>query len=316
MIPAEEGFLFTEVIEENIAKLGEKKTLVVFTTDDYLPYGGINVKKYLTKYHFTRSTGIPLSQYLDFCVNGAVCPDIDPKLKDLLDDPNNVLVGDNRTSGEVLKDILYTCDRYSKNTNTLVVLYLTQSTKFSYSCMRDYPILITKVSMVKSVLTEMKKSSSITIREIRKSYKEFERFSNKIPRSAFIKNMNYNLYHISTNGEIKELVPRITNKPLDGENIFISRISASPTVDECFKAIGLNSVVHEKTHSRIYYVYRLLLTSSHHVVKPTKKLVPDVNMTNEHWVLEPVKVELLGYITVKYDVELDRFTFDDSNMPE
>lgn len=320
MIPAEEGFLFTEITEENIAKLGEKRTLVVFTTDDSFEYGGINYKKYMSSYNYSKATSFPIHKYLKYKigVDGAKCPVIVDELRTLLDDPKNVPCTDDHTVGEIISNILTTCDTYSKNTNTLVIAYLSDTDKFSYACMRNYPIIITQVSMVKSISHKLVSSNAISVKQLKSYYKDFERFSKKIPKSAYIKNMKFDLYHISPNGDIKELLPRHTTKPLRTENIGIPRVSAAPSIDACFRAIGIGSVEREKDKRKTFYVYKLKPNANTRIVKPTKEMVPDQAYTNEYWILDPVPVELLGTIVayVEETEVCERIRFDTTNMPE
>jgi len=316
LIPAEEGFLFTQITEENINKLGEKRTLIVFTTDDSLNFGGINPKKYMNKYHFSKVIDFPLFKYLLFRIEITdKCPHIDSDLKNLLDDPKNVSVSDDAKMGDVVYDILTTCDKYSKLKNTLVVAHLSDVMSFSYKCMREYPIIITQVSMVKSTMNRLAGNSTMNIKQIRNMYRNFEVFDKNIPKSLYIKNMKFDLFHISPNPNIKELTPRITDKPLDFENVIIKRISTAPSVDACFRAIGLNGIGREKDKKRTYYVYRIVVDKNTRIVKPTTNMVPDQSYTNEYWILDTVPVEMIGSIIVSIDKN-NNFIFDTSNMPE
>ena len=122
LIPAEEGFLFTDIREDNITKLGEKRTLLVFTTDDTIDYGGINYKKYLSKYNFSKVISFPLDRYILYRIKADIqCPKMDTSLKSLLED--KITFDDNNTIGELIKMLLTVCDDYSKNTNTMVIAY-------------------------------------------------------------------------------------------------------------------------------------------------------------------------------------------------
>ena len=99
---------------------------------------------------------------------------------------------------------------------------------------------------------------------------------------------------------------------MDDENIRIPRVSAAPNIDSCFRAVGFQDRVKNKPVN--FYVYKLQLTNQHRIVKPSTDLVPDQEETNEYWVLDPVKVECLGYITITLDKENNRYNFDDSHM--
>lgn len=317
LIPAEEGFLFTDIREDNITKLGEKRTLLVFTTDDTIDYGGINYKKYLTKYNFSKVVSFPLDRYILYRIKADTqCPKMDVSLRSLLEDKDKITFNDNNTIGELTKMILSICDEYSKNTNTMVIAYLSDTNRFSYTFMREYPIVITHASIVKSVLHGITSSNSLSVKQLVKHYESFKRLDNIIPKSLFVKDMKFDLFHISPNGEIKELTPRITSKPLKSENIGIYRISAAPSIDACFRAIGIGAVEREKDKRKKYYVYKLRISKDTRIVKPTKELVPDQEYTNEYWILDPVPVDLLGTITVSVDEKQDKLLFDTTDMPE
>ena len=95
----------------------------------------------------------------------------------------------------------------------------------------------------------------------------------------------------------------VTSKPMDNENFGIARISAAPTVDGCFRGVGAKA-------SGRYQVYRLLLTKDSRVVKPTTKLVPDRDKSDEYWVLTATKVKNIGYVDVTVNKDGSK-SFDD-----
>lgn len=86
----------------------------------------------------------------------------------------------------------------------------------------------------------------------------------------------------------------------------IPRISFSPTLEQCFRAIWPNIDQYFKIKKYPYlefYVYTPILTPSNKVVPPNvlldERWVWDAHITYEHWVLNPVKMHLLGKCRVK-----------------
>ena len=316
---AEEGFLFTTSTEENIDELKRRdKCLCIFTSSGMLKYGGINerlIKNLTSKYSFKKYENINLMEYI---------------MKRISKDPNKKY-DVNCTDAEIIKllddiemsekdfttDIVTRCikalDNYSVVTQKLICAVITIPRLYSMALMRSQPIIIADASLISSFF-----KSSIAAKNpvagaafVASSQYSFKVLDNKIPTKMIVKgsDIKFPLYHVSPNKEIKELVPRVTVKPMRGENVRIARISCAPSIDGCFRAVGL------KTDSSIrYYVYRLQLDPQARVVRPTPQLVPDRNMTDEYWVLDPTPVENLGYITVTLDKKANRYRFDDSKV--
>lgn len=108
------------------------------------------------------------------------------------------------------------------------------------------------------------------------------------------------LYHVSE-AEIDVLTPRPTATAMDNENTGVARISASPHVDYCFKAIG-GVIQNKKPGIHLYRVYKLRLNKESKIFIPNRKAVPDVNVTHEHWVLTETLVDLITSIyTVNFE---------------
>ena len=61
-------------------------------------------------------------------------------------------------------------------------------------------------------------------------------------------------------------------------------------------------------------LYQLNIQPNTRIVKPTTKLVPDVEETSEYWVLDEIGVTKLGYVTISYNKKTNRYEFDDSKM--
>lgn len=135
-----------------------------------------------------------------------------------------------------------------------------------------------------------------------------------ITDNMYTHNKGLSLYHVSPNGSLKELTPKYSAKPIKGEDNSIKRISAAPTIDGCFRGVGYNLNPGDKPIK--YYIYKLILTDSTKIIKPTSKIVPDRDLSDEYWVLNPVKVKSLGYITISLDSKTNKYQFDDSKVIE
>ena len=119
------------------------------------------------------------------------------------------------------------------------------------------------------------------------------------------------LYHVSPKANITTLQPKLSSKPLKGEENTTKRISAAPSIDGCFRAVGYDLKPGE---SAKYYIYMLILTKDSKVVKPTKDQVPDQSLGNEYWVLTPTKTKSLGYIEITADPKTGSYSFDESHV--
>ncbi len=116
--------------------------------------------------------------------------------------------------------------------------------------------------------------------------------------------------HISTNGNLRSMVPRIGQRQLKDEDRTIPRICGCESIKGCI--LGHSAVYHMVTNGEsfdgnawhegevpVFHIYR---ANVEELVRPTKKLVPDVTVTRELWVvpyspescnLKPEKVGML-----------------------
>jgi hypothetical protein len=96
-----------------------------------------------------------------------------------------------------------------------------------------------------------------------------------------------------TNMDGKTLTPRIP-KNFFTENGFednkTKRVCFAQSIDKCLMGLSMNCKGKE------FYVH--VPVGSFKVVHPTKAQVPDVHITGEAWICEPVKIECLGKIKV------------------
>ena len=112
-------------------------------------------------------------------------------------------------------------------------------------------------------------------------------------------NRNVSLYHISKIDISNNiLIPRIPNNYFTRngfENNTVKRISASTTINGCIAGLSMNCKNME------FFVYKLVPPYDNNSLKikvPTTKDVPDCKLTNEIWILNDAKCELVGKIKV------------------
>lgn len=101
------------------------------------------------------------------------------------------------------------------------------------------------------------------------------------------------LYHISKDTDIKVFTPTITRRTLEKENKTVSRISTCPTLVGCLMGYQSHDYdfVERYTTKSIdgkrkvpfkggYSVYNI---PYEYCIEPSRSLLPDQNVTNEHW---------------------------------
>jgi len=115
--------------------------------------------------------------------------------------------------------------------------------------------------------------------------------------------MNIRLFHISIddgmyrNEDHKNLYPRIPRNAYQDEcgniieDVATKRICMSPTIMGCIRAI------YDTYGDGNYAVYEANVSDSD-VLMPDERLVPDVAITRETWVLKDVCAQLAFYISV------------------
>lgn len=98
------------------------------------------------------------------------------------------------------------------------------------------------------------------------------------------KELNKPLYHISMNPNIKQFTPQISNRTLSKENRSVPRISTSTSLIGCMN--GYQSVLSDmerrkdKNFTGLYKVYELPFQ---YAIHPSKRILPDVDLTDEYW---------------------------------
>ena len=124
-----------------------------------------------------------------------------------------------------------------------------------------------------------------------------------------IRQANKGLIFLSeTNMHGKTLIPRIPRNFLTDngfEDNKTKRVCFAQSIDKCLLGLSMNC------KGKIFYVHTPV--GQFNVIHPTKAQVPDVHITGETWVCEPVKIEGLGKIKVIDDDGLPgrKYTYGD-----
>lgn len=105
------------------------------------------------------------------------------------------------------------------------------------------------------------------------------------------------MFHVSRkfHGFTWTPTPRVPPRTMINEDQSTPRVCVSPTVTQCLLAIdGINSLEHSaiiNQHSH-WYIYQ----TDHPPVKVKPHQVPDVELTNEHWITETAQFKLIGEV--------------------
>lgn len=124
-----------------------------------------------------------------------------------------------------------------------------------------------------------------------------------------VRQANKGLIFLSeTNMHGKTLIPRIPRNFLTDngfEDNKTKRVCFAQSIDKCLLGLSMNC------KGKIFYVHTPV--GQFNVIHPTKAQVPDVHITGETWVCEPVKIECLGKIKVIDDDGLPgrKYTYGD-----
>ena len=160
------------------------------------------------------------------------------------------------------------------------------------------------------------KSNKVAINMYKKNgWKEYDNsdsmiFMSKgtIKESYLEESSNNKLYFISEKQDLKKLEPRIPNNffTKNGyEDSKTPRVCFSTDIGKCLSALSMNCANHE------YYVYSP--AKDYKVITPTQKQVPDVKITDEKWITEPVELICIGKILCTGDDGKDGMPFKYGN---
>lgn len=98
--------------------------------------------------------------------------------------------------------------------------------------------------------------------------------------------VNRPLYHISMNNNIKMFTPQVSNRTLGKENRSVPRISTSTSLIGCLN--GYQSIMSDingrspNGFNGLHTVYEL---PYQYAIKPSKQLLPDVDNSDEYWLI-------------------------------
>lgn len=90
------------------------------------------------------------------------------------------------------------------------------------------------------------------------------------------------MYHVSMDHVLRTMTPSVTRRTLSAEDRAIPRISVAPTLAGCILAYQSCGYDFESDAYNGWYVYGL---PYQHAVRPSKALLPDVEITDEHWLV-------------------------------
>jgi hypothetical protein len=110
------------------------------------------------------------------------------------------------------------------------------------------------------------------------------------------------MFHVSKRdlGHILTLTPQIPRSAGNDECLITPRVCFSPTVEQCVIGIVGYGVSHDITFLAAFSVLAnagwcpTVYYTDEDLIEPDR--VSDFHITQEHWALDPVKVERIGYI--------------------
>ena len=118
--------------------------------------------------------------------------------------------------------------------------------------------------------------------------------------------LNLKLYFVSEKKNFTRLSPRIPKNErveLQIENDNIPRVCFAPSIEQCLQAIDVEK-------GKEYYVYvpkgNLF---KYDIFKCTPKEVPDSNLTDEYWCLDPIEIQKLYKIKIGKEIETNSFKY-------
>lgn len=133
--------------------------------------------------------------------------------------------------------------------------------------------------------------TSVTYRNVRDLSDQFSLAP--IDESASKKDNRLNLFFVSEHGDYNETIvqPKIPDNYMTQngfEDNKTPRVCFSTSIDGCLMALSQNIT------DKVFYVYQPV--GKHKVITPTEKQVPDVKITKERWICEPVELTSIGKI--------------------
>ena len=133
--------------------------------------------------------------------------------------------------------------------------------------------------------------TSVTYRNVRDLSDQFSLAP--MDESASKKDNRLNLFFVSEHGDYNETIvqPKIPDNYMTQngfEDNKTPRVCFSTSIDGCLMALSQNIT------DKVFYVYQPV--GKYKVITPTEKQVPDVKITKERWICEPVELTSIGKI--------------------
>ena len=119
-----------------------------------------------------------------------------------------------------------------------------------------------------------------------------------ISSTSYINESNideYKYYHLSKESDLSIVEPSIPDNYMTKnkfEDHKTKRVCFAPSINQCLMAMSRNLT------GETFYVYTLYESDYKKIKKPSVNQVPDVNITGEVWITDPVKVKYIGKIRV------------------
>nr|DAT15844.1 MAG TPA: hypothetical protein [Caudoviricetes sp.] len=97
--------------------------------------------------------------------------------------------------------------------------------------------------------------------------------------------INRPLYHVSMNPNIQRFTPQVSNRTLLGEDRTVPRISTSTCLLGCLNGYqSLISDMDKRESKNFLGLYRVYGIPYQYAIKPSKKLLKDVDISDEYWI--------------------------------
>jgi len=201
---------------------------------------------------------------------------------------------------------------YSNIDNTTLYIFRINSdyTFLIKDYLVNYPVIVEDLSLVK--LLSYTRGSNEYKRGAYNDYylsKEFKDMVKPIktklnPNIYDHKKLNkLTLYHISPDPNIKEMIPKVTDFYMTGENLVTPRISFAQTINGCILARYFSS---EFNPDQIrLYIYEPIITKNSKGYKPRVNFIPDCKETGEICLLTKTKVKKTGYLDLRMKLDED-----------
>lgn len=212
------------------------------------------------------------------------------------------LTPDNRMS-ELIAYMIQATDRY-RTKNPQIFVFIVIDDPNLYSLVQNLPIGVMQYGAFTMIVSGTKNGIGpiAGIRQYLETRQEAimldvsMKYAKKVSGSAL---KSLKLYHISIDGNLTHLSPRLQTKTAKGENVAIPRICAGTSPTRSFNAMPTPT-----DPLTTLYIYRCKYEGNPDlkIYKPSPKYVSDAEMTDEHWIVGGnCPVEKIEAIVVAWD---------------